>query len=232
MSVSPESGRRRLRKGFPHGFTLLEMSIVLVIIAVIIGAVSAGGDVLRAANGQRLFSGFVSAWSQAFSRYVASTKAVPGDDPLHPKNTIVGTGGAALLCNDTAPTLSNLMLARSIELPSGQSAGREDRYVYQDSNGAPHELQVCFVTAPWAVAGTSVGVYVLESRHLMRISGLTVELAIQLDSLIDGWLDARFGRFRTVAESSSLSASGVQWPAVRVDAGNENLAEIEAYLEM
>ena len=214
------------------GFSLLELSMVLVVIAVIIGAVTSGSDILRNANGQRLFSEFVSAWSQAFTRYVNIAKIVPGDDPMSPKNMIRDEFGNPLLCNDAVPSLSNAFLARGIELPAGHSAGREDRYVYQDSNGAPHELQVCFTTIPWSVAGKAVGLYITENRHTMRITGLTVELAMQLDSLIDGRLDARFGRFRSVSGAAALSAAGVQWPAVKLTSGEANLSEVEAYLEL
>lgn len=206
--------------------------MVLVIIAVIVGAMTMGGDVLRSANGQRIFSDFVSAWSQAFSKYASLAKVVPGDDLSDPKNTIAGTGGNPLLCNDSVPTLSNLMLAQGIPLPAGHSAGREDRYVYQDSNGSPHELQVCFITRPWSVPGKTVGAYIHENRHVMRITGLTVELAIQLDSLIDGRPDARFGRFRRTGDAGNLSAAAVPWPAARAASGESGIAEVQADMEM
>ncbi|RYG11118.1 MAG: type II secretion system protein [Burkholderiales bacterium] len=229
LTLRTHTAGRRARLA---GFSLLELSVVLVIIATLLGAMMTGGDLLRHAHGQRIFTEFVSGWRDTFARHVALTKVVPGDNPLDPSNVIVGTSGSALLCNDSAPTLSNLMLARGISLPAGLSAGQEDRYVYQDSNGSPHELQVCFITADWSIAGSAVGVYVTDSRHLMRLTGLTTELAIQLDVMIDGRPDARFGRFRRVTDAASLASAGMEWPAVKAEAGEANIAEVEAYLEM
>lgn len=47
---SPEKMWDRTR-----GFTLVELSVVLVIIAVVVGAVTSGSDLLRQASGQRIF---------------------------------------------------------------------------------------------------------------------------------------------------------------------------------
>lgn len=212
------------------GFTILEMSIVLVIIAVLAGAVMTGSDLLRHAHGQRIFAEFVTGWSSAFSRYTNLVNAVPGDDPLDPKNVILA---GAPLCNAAgSPALSNVLLARGVAFPQGLGPGMEDRYVYQDGNGSPHELKVCFRTVQWSVPGTSSGVYVLASRHVMQLTGLTTELAVQLDTLIDGREDQRFGRLRSAADSVSMNVSGKSWPAAKVSSGEANIGEVTAYLEM
>lgn len=214
------------------GFSLLELSVVLVIAGVLLGAVMSGADVLRSAQSQRILSEFVMGWSTAFSQYVKVARVVPGDNPLNPKNVVVGEGGAAVLCNGASPALSNIMLAKGVSLPSGRAVGQEDRYVYRDANGLPHELQACFATVPWAVAGTSVGVYVTADRHVMRLTGVTPELAMQLDTMIDGRLDARFGRLRQASRSASLSTAGAEWPPVRTASGEDNIGEVVVYLEM
>lgn len=213
------------------GFSLVELSVVLVILAVITAAVTTGGDLIRRARTQRLYADFIFGWHNAFTQYTMRTKTVPGDDLLAPLNRIPG-----VLCNagSGAPALTNIMLASSVTLPAGRSVGQEDRYVYQDRNGQPHELRVCFMTRTWSVTGTSSGVYVLADRHVMRITGATVELAAELDAMIDDRADARFGRFRSAAQATSLSPSGALWvnsTASRPDP-EDFVTEIEAYLEM
>lgn len=216
-----------------HGFTLVELSVVLVIIAVVIGAVTSGGDLLRQASGQRIFSEFVAGWRNAFGTYTTQAKVVPGDNPIAPTNVIHGLGGSTELCNDAVDkTLTNLMLSQSIEPPAGRGTGQEDRVVYLDSNGSPHELRVCFTTVPWAVSGTVSGVFVKASRHVMHLTGLTTELAMQLDALIDGRLDARFGHFRQASFADSLSATGIDWPLPKSGAGEDDIPEVDAYLVM
>ena len=129
-----------------HGFTILEMSVVLVIIALIIGAVSVGRDVYRSAVAERISTEFVQGWIIAYDRYVAQVGTVPGDDLANPTGR-VQKGSATALC-DTASSkdLRNAMLERGITLPAGRAEGQESRYVYQDSNGLPQELQVCFTS--------------------------------------------------------------------------------------
>lgn len=215
------------------GFTIVEMSVVLVIIAVILGAITVGNDVMRNAQGQRVFVDFVTGWQNAFANYFGVVKAVPGDDPVRPSHVIKGAGGGPVLCNEPGvPTMTNFFLEHSIALPAGWTAGQEDRYVYQDSNGSPHELRVCFRTVQWSVPGTSSGVYVTASRHVLQLTGLTSELAMQLDGMIDGKQDARFGRFRSQAESANVSMTSVQWPPVRTRSGEDDIGEVTAYLQM
>ncbi|RZL47675.1 MAG: prepilin-type N-terminal cleavage/methylation domain-containing protein [Variovorax sp.] len=223
----------RCRSAPMRGFTLVELSVVLVIIAVILGAVTSGGDLLRQASGQRIFSEFVTGWRNAFSTYTTQAKVVPGDNPIAPTNVIHGLGGSSELCNDAVDkTLTNVMLSQSIEPPEGRGTGEEDRFVYLDSNGSPHELRVCFTTVQWAVSGTTSGTFVKASRHVMHLTGLTTELAMQFDALIDGRLDARFGRFRQTSFADSLSATGVEWPLPKSGTGEDNIPEVDAYLVM
>lgn len=231
---TPMTTRSSLRlRHHARGFTLVELSVVLVIIAVVVGAVTSGSDLLRHASGQRIFAEFVTGWRNAFSTYTTQAKVVPGDNPISPTNRVRGLSGSDELCNDgTDATLTNMMLSQSIQPPDGRGVGEEDRYVYADSNGSPHELRVCFTTVPWAVSGKTSGAFVLANRHVMKLTGLTTELAMQLDALIDSRQDARFGRFRQSSFADSLSVTGVAWPLPKSGAGEDNIPEVDAYLVM
>lgn len=183
------------------GFTILEMSVVLVVIALIIGAVSVGRDVYRSAVAERIGSEFVQGWIIAYDRYVAQTGAVPGDDLGNPTGRINGNGDP--LCDQGGSReLRDAMLERGVTLPAGRAEGLESRYVYQDSRGIPQEIQVCFLTVTdWAEPSTG-NAYVPRVRNVMRLEGLTPELANQLDTRIDGRIDARFGRMREATPGS------------------------------
>ncbi|MGE0100458.1 MAG: type II secretion system protein [Hydrogenophaga sp.] len=217
-----------------RGFSLLEMSMVLVIIGVLLGAVMVGTDVLRQAKNQQLFSVFISGWRDAFSRYTQVIGVVPGDNPTTPNN-MIGVALNTWLC-DTPPNndLSNVLLAARIRIPQGRGLGRESRYVYQDSLGTPHELQVCFATINWSVQGAAVGLFASSPRHVMRLTGLTTELALQLDVLIDGSVSARFGQFRLVTFENSLIAADAGWGDLESVPGQQESARnlVTAYFEM
>ncbi len=96
----------------------------------------------------------------------------------------VGAGDPTLATAD----LHALMDRHGIRMPPGRGEGKEDRYLYNDSNGNATELQVCF---QWNPPATISG-----AGNVMVLRGLTPDLARFLDQVIDGKPDALEGRFR------------------------------------
>lgn len=215
-----------------RGVTLIELAIVLVIIAILFSAVSSASSLIQIAGGQRLFTEHVIGWKNSYQSYVNITKAPPGDNPSTPTYLVNGAVGSPM-CNDAGnPKLTNAMLAHGIEVPQGRGLGREDLAVYQDSNSVPHELKVCFASVPWSLPGASVGVFVNPTRNVMVLQGVSTELARQFDTLVDGTLDARFGKFRLASQASSLSTTGVDWPAVKSGSSDDDVQELTVFLLM
>jgi len=126
----------------------------------------------------------------------------------------VGAGDPKL----AGQNLRALMQRIGNRMPPGRGEGKEDRYVYTDSNGNPAELQVCF---QWNPASQVQG-----AGNVMVIRGLTPDLARYLDQLVDGKPDAQEGRFRqqnTAANDKGTSNQpGLQWAA------NNTYAQAEA----
>lgn len=217
-----------------HGFSIVEMSVVLVVIALLVGAVTVGRDVYRAAQAERLSSDFVQGWLLAYDRYVAGTGIVPEDDFDNPTGYVLGAANQ-FLCDED---LMNAMLAAGVTLPEGRGEGAATRYVHQDSRGQPHEVQVCFGAVDWAEPHGNVGSYAARTRNVMRLEGLTPELATLLDRKIDGRVDARHGRFREIGEHDATTAEAMPWSLQEDDAFNggtdpdSQVAEVSAYLRM
>jgi len=68
------NGKRRDRKGF----TLIELSIVLIIIGLLLAAIVKGKDLIRSAELKKFYNGFVKQWELLFNNYYDRTGKVLG----------------------------------------------------------------------------------------------------------------------------------------------------------
>lgn len=201
------AGRRQ------SGFSLLELSVVLIVIGLLLGAIAVGRDLQRSAANQRLSTDFIQGWQLAYEAFFNGVGYPPGDNPVAPTGQINGntTPAGTELCGIT---MIDTFLAAGIRLPTGRSEGKQDRYVYLDSNGNPQEVQVCFQSVDWAEPGAAVNTYELRKRNVMVLKSVTFSLAGALDQQIDGRSDARFGRLRdqSFANSTTTPEPGKPWP--------------------
>ncbi len=216
-----------------QGFSLIELSVALVVIGVILGMVSIGASLMQGAQQQKI-TDFVQEWAVAYDAYFDSTGLVPGDNAATPTGKVNATTGSDL-CGSA---LKNAMLAAGVALPAGRAEGSEDLYAYQDSHGLPHQLEVCFRNVDWSVPGATMGSYVVSQRNVMVLKGVTPGIAFHLDTQFDGRVDARFGRLRENAYASNTGASSLPWSQNELSGmasttGDESqLVEVTAYLLM
>lgn len=200
MSIS----RTPSRQG---GFTLLEMSVALIVVAIIVSALTISSDLQRNSTYQHLATSFVRGWQLAFLNYSDRVGVAPGDSQTTPTGKVNAAKNSELCELE----LRNSMYAAGVAMPQGRAEGFETHYGYLDSNGNPQDVSACFANVDWSIPGSSAGVYVVQEKNVLILRGLTPDLARMLDRLVDGNADARFGRFRENVQASSTATGSTEW---------------------
>lgn len=195
-------------KNKSKGFTLVEMSIVLVVIGIILGAVSIGKDLQRNASYQKINQSFIQSWALAYQNHFNRVNLVIADDDIIVGPTLRVNRGLGEVCG---ATLHLVMDNAGVRMPAGRAEGSEDKYVYLDSNGNPQQIDICFDNIPWSVDGLIADTYMSRNKNVMVIKGITPDLARLLDNSVDGIADARFGFFRESTRVNDLTATPRVW---------------------
>ena len=93
-----------MRKSHRHGFTLIELALVIVIIGLIIGGILVGQSMIRAAQIRSVATQFQK-FATATQNFKDKYQALPGD--MVDATTIWGTAAAGAACITTASTGSS-----------------------------------------------------------------------------------------------------------------------------
>lgn len=210
------------------GFSLIEISVVLVIIGIIIGAVTIGRDVQRTAAYQRIATEFVQGWAIGYDTFAANNGIVLADNATNPTG-FVNAATATPLC---LTNLRTVMQTAGVRMPSGRAEGSETQAVYLDSSGTPQEMAICFSNVAWSEPGATPGTFVVRNRNVMAITGMSPSMAKMLDNHFDGRVDARFGKFREQAVANNTAAASIAWTQNESALDEAQSAVMNGYLLM
>lgn len=219
-----------------RGFTLVEMSLVLIVIGLILGAISIGKDMQRNAEYRKVQQKFVEQWVQGYNQFFDRTGVVLRDDPAHPTQVVnflgitdsatqtelrdhAGSNGPNVsqsnipeLCGVAATntTLANNILRQElVQAGIELPAGRAFNQEDKYLYLDPNgNPQQISICFQWIVPTGTLTEPGPSAGNTMIIRGLTPDLARMLDTAIDGRAEGTRGRFRCVAKSATDAFNG------------------------
>ena len=185
------------------GFSLVEMAIVLIIIGLILGMVFKGKDLIQSARQKSFYNKFLKAWELSVISYYDRTGQLLGDGTINggtaaaPDFHFDNISGANFgNANGIDATLKKV----GLEVPVSNTAN-SGQYAY---NGAYSGVRTVTLYLQWLYShGES------QYHNCLWIRSVPTDLAIALDTLVDGSMDARAGNFRQYHDNTSTDGS---WP--------------------
>ncbi len=187
-----------MRKG-EKGFTLIEMAIVLVIIGLILGAVLKGKDLIETAKINKIYVQYVQGWELSVDNYLDRTGAVLGDGTANGGTVNPANGSFDNVNLGTTTTVENRLKEVGLDAPI-TNTGNPGTY----SIDGKYSRQT--VTAYLYYLYSSVD---KQYNNTLYITNMPTDVAIALDTIIDGTANDRKGLFRRYPDSTNQN--GI-WP--------------------
>ncbi|ADN08075.1 prepilin-type N-terminal cleavage/methylation domain-containing protein [Sulfurimonas autotrophica] len=191
------------------GFTLIELSIVLIIIGLIIGAVMKGKDLINSADQKKIYNTWVNQWQVTFNTYQDRTGGVLGDGIINGGTATDPNGQCDNVRLDTTTSVQNKLKAIGLDIPVSNIA---------TSNGGAYKIKGKYTTSTataylyWLYSHTD-GTY----KNRLYITGMPTDVAIAFDTMTDGAINPSAGSFRRYADTSTgTDGTSNTWPDASV----------------
>jgi len=187
------------------GFTLIELSIVLIIIGLIIGGVMKGKDLINSADQKKIYNTWVREWQVTANTYQDRTGGVLGDGTVNggTKDTVDGKCDNVRL--DTTTTVQDQLKAIGLDIPVSNVAGTE---------GGAYSIKGKYITNQahaylyWLYSKTDK-----SYKNRLYITGMPTDVAIAFDKMTDGSINPSAGAFRRYADDSTgTDGTSATWP--------------------
>ncbi|MDD5210774.1 MAG: prepilin-type N-terminal cleavage/methylation domain-containing protein [Sulfuricurvum sp.] len=197
------------------GFTLVELSIVLIIIGLIIGGVLKGTDLINSAKQKKFYNTFIKGWQIAVNQYQDRTGLVLGDGPANgglPAGIVNGAFDNVNL--GTSNTVQARLRAIGLDVPvtnTGGSAGvPPDGGTYSVEGKRSTSLVTGWLDS-LAINGTN--------KNVLYMTAVPTDVALAIDTMVDGTADAGLGSCRQWnAGAAGATPTTLAWPSAETTA--------------
>lgn len=213
----------RLERRGMTGFTLVEMAIVLVIIGIILAGVMKGRDIVRGAQVKQFSQQFAQKWQTICQTYYDKTGqqlndgVVNGGSANVPDGRMDGNAMVTATGNTIVQAAENVgitpcgMVKTKVEdasLPCPTTAGQGlnlfASLVDGEYSGSQY-VQIDLISMDVLVGGRNI------MRNVIPFTNVPVDVAIGLDTAIDGKANGNYGSLISIANYATGATDG-NWP--------------------
>ncbi len=212
MKKQKYSARYKARANRRVAFTIMELGIVLLIIGALLAAIMVGRDVVRNAQIKRFHQQFVMKWVGIASSYYDRTGNLFADGGPHGGQGAFAVGSMDGVIAFNSPNAMKILRGAGLDPctlvksntanaprflfdPPDECNGRAaSQYRISGEYSGEQVVSIYFVTANFATRkGTSL-------RHALILNHVPTDVAIALDTAIDGVPDGRDGNVLSMGQ--------------------------------
>ncbi len=178
------------------GFTLVELSIVLIIIGLIIGGVLKGTDLINSAKQKKFYNTFVKTWQVAANQHQDRSGQVLGDGTANGGTAATTDGLREDIDLSATTTIQTRLAAIGLDVP-----------VTNTGNSGSYSVEGKYVTSTVTANLNSQPVNGVE-RNVFYMTNVPTDVAMAIDTMVDGTADADSGDARISATATTDLVDG------------------------
>lgn len=207
------------------GFTLVELSIVLIIIGLIIGGVLKGTDLINSAKTKKVYTTWIKGWQIAINSYQDRTGQVLGDGVAN-GGTLTTNGffdNVVLNTSAASPTGVQARLRQiGLDVPVTNTGGG----ALTAPDGATYTVDGKYTTSLSAITLSGTTTINGVARNILNIGPIPTDVAMAIDTMVDGVADAGLGNcVRSTAVAGAVPTATV-WPDAQAAATRTSIIYI------
>ncbi len=175
------------------GFTLVELAIVLVIIGLIMGAVLKGRDLIESAKIQKIYVQYIQGWELSVDNYLDRTGAVLGDGGANGGTGQPNGSFDNVNLGSTAATVEKRLKAVGLDVPV-TNTGNPGTYTIDGK----YTRQTVTAYLYYLYSNADA-----QYNNTLYITNMPTDVAIALDTIIDGTANDAKGLFRRYPDNGN-----------------------------